>query len=382
MKNFIRTITDIIKRKEKEKEKEKEPVVVHEKNDSKKDDKYFKQLDYPISIWDYQEMQKDKEQKEISTSKTVDTKTNSNTKSSALNSVPYIYRRDIKVEKNVKVNIIFFDAILSNEEVNKYTNYVFNNYIGYFVLLRRDGVISKCLSNSLSSKDKNIEYATEFLNNKSTLDINLAFKDVFNLINGIESRIIVPNMITISEAKKEQEEYANKYAERKKVYDEEIRKYEEEEKAAREEERKRREEERKELNNKLKELNNSTPKVLNTTEPFPPKETSNSFEKLYQDKTGSVPKKKRKPRPIYPIWNFKPSKPIYDVSIDSVSFVGSCEIAINQENISRVKELKKLITPFAKKNIEFDFYSTTDKNTETLSLLGFKRIELLYEKYE
>lgn len=376
MKNFIKTITDIIKGKE----KEEEPVLVDEKKDSKKDDKSFKKLDYPVSIWDYQEMQNNKNKKD--TTNIVDTNTNFNSKSSTLNSVPYIYRRDIKVEKNVKVNIIFFDAILSSEEINKYIKYIFNNYIGYFVLVRHDEVLSKCFSNTLSSKDTNIAYATEFLNNKSNLEEKLSFTNAFNLINGIESKIIVPNMITISEAKKEQEQYANKYAERKKIYDEEIKKFNEEEKAAREEERKQREAERKELNNKLKELNNSTPKVLNATDPLTTKETTNSFEKLYQDKTGSVSKKKRKPRPIYPTWNFKPSKPIYDVSIDSVSFVGSCEIAINQENISRVKELKKLITPFAKKNIEFDFYSTTDKNTETLSLLGFKRIELLYEKYE
>lgn len=372
MKNFLKGITDKFRKKS------KEPVIVNENNVNIDDAPTY--FDNPVSIWDYQE--KPRDVKTISKTDHKKSTPISEKKSNTFNSIPYFYRRELKVEKNVKVSIIYFDSTLSSEEKTKYISYIFNNYIGYFVFVRFDGSLSKCIYNDFSSKENNIKYLTTFFNASLTVDSDISFLENIKLLSGIESRIVVPGMITLEEATEEQKKYAEEYAKRKKKYDEEIKRIEEEEKKQREDERKRREKEREELNNKLKEGITENTEVSNSPNNNPSfNEEKTSFGKLYQEKVGIYPKPYRKPRPLYPIWEFKPSKPIYDVSLDTVSFVGRFSFELSN-NIDKVKEIKRTITPFTKKNVEFDFYSTTVENIQTLALLGFKRIELLYNKFE
>ena len=373
MKNLLKGFTDRFRKKS------KEPVIV-DKGKIDRDNDGAMVYDDPVSIWDYQENLEEKKQpsnfdKEKSTPI-------SKHKSKALDSIPYFYRRELKVEKNVKVNIIYFDSTLSSDENIKYISYIFNNYTGYFVFVRFDGTLSKCIYNDFSSKEKNAKYLTTFFNASLKVNHDISFLENIKLLSGIESRIVVPGMITLEEATEEQKKYAENYTERKKKYDEEIKRIEEEEKKQREDERKRRDKEREELNNKLKEGITENTEVSNSPNNNPSSNVEKtSFGKLYQEKAGYSPKPYYKPRPPYPIWDFKPSKPIYDVSLDTVSFVGRFGYDLSND-IDKVKEIKRTITPFTKKNVEFDFYSTTIENIETLALLGFKRIELLYNKFE
>lgn len=373
MKNFLKGFTDRFRKKS------DEPVIVNNKNSNTDIDGMIF-YEEPVSIWNYKGNLEKKETDPKSAPKNANPISRS--KSNSQDSIPYFYRRELKVEKNVKVNIIYFDSTLSSEENIKYISYIFNNYTGYFVFVRFDGTLSKCIYNDFSSKEKNAKYLTSFFNASLKDYSDISFLENIKLLSGIESRIVVPGMITLEEATEEQKKYAEEYAKRKKKYDEEIKRIEEEEKKQREDERKRREKEREELNNKLKEGITENTEVSNSPNNNPSfNEEKTSFGKLYQEKAGYSPKPYYKPRPPYPIWDFKPSKPIYDVSLDTVSFVGRFGYDLSND-IDKVKEIKRTITPFTKKNVEFDFYSTTIENIETLALLGFKRIELLYNKFE
>ena len=325
----------------------------------------------PVSIWSYQDSPG-------SSSSSNPKKTVSSSYSSNY-SYSYYNKRELKVEKHINVTIVFCDLNLSEDKLKKYLNLFFSNNVGYFVLVRADGTFSECFSNSYSSKEKNIKYSIEFLNCSASINEGLSLHDAFLMLEGVESRIKVPNMITLQEAKEEQSVYEKSFEERRQKVKEEIKKIEEEEKREKEEEKKVEAE-------RLKNEIYNTPDVLLSNEISSKTQSPNSFEKLYQDKTASCQKrrtyKKYKPRPTMPIWNFIPSKPIYEVSVNLISFVGVFDdIPLSTEYLPILKETRRRINPFIKKKTELVFYSITDKNIETLALLGFKKIELLHEKF-
>ena len=270
--------------------------------------------------------------------------------------------------EDVSVNIIVMTPELSNEELDKYINLILGNAEGYILLVKGNTAFTSMpiFCNSLKTRDENKKLIKNFLSTPSLSENTFELFEIIKKVNEKSKTIAIPNMITMEQAIKEEKEYEK----------------------AREAEQKRQEEERR--NREKEKENNTVSKESNlNSAPNSKLDGSGSVKQVTEKSTNGVEKTKisaiTKNEPIkvsnfLPL-SFKPSKPIYNPVIKNISIIGKNDISLLECDMDVFKETKKIVTAFLKEEIDMAFYSIDEKNIETLSLLGFRKIELLHEKF-
>lgn len=278
------------------------------------------------------------------------------------------YAPPLKAEE-VFVNIFMIDPCLTELQLDKYIDIILSNTGSYTLLmLANDTFESMPLFHNITMARKENENKI-----KAFLASNRVKENFFNLANVVKTinlrskDIVIPNMITMQQAKLEEEEY------QKERYLSTVSKQEEkaEEKISSDIVE----------NQPLVTLDCDTKSPASKTEAVPNEELKKEEPKKEEfNKEESKKEAQKKVNKYFP-WAFKPSKPICNPIINCISIIGSSDISIDSYDINVFNETRKIIEEFRNKTIDVIFYSLNDENIETLSAFGFRQIELLHDKF-
>lgn len=267
------------------------------------------------------------------------------------------YAPPLKAE-DVFVNILMIDPCLTELQLDKYINIILSNTGSYILLMLANDTFESMplFHNTALERKENVKRIKSFLSSNRVKENIFNLANVVKTINLRSKDIVIPNMITMQQAKLEEEEY------KKERYLSTISKQEEK---------------------------TEVEKVGNTVENWPivalDYDTKPPASKIEYVSMPNEALKKEEPKKeeskkanIYFPWSFKPSKPIYNAIINSISIIGSSHISIDKYDIN---EARKVIGNFRNKTTDVVFYSLDDENIETLSVFGFRKIELLHDKF-
>lgn len=271
------------------------------------------------------------------------------------------YAPPLKAE-DVLIDIFMIDPCLTELQLGKYINIVLSNTGNYILLMLANNTFDSMplFCNTALARKENEKLIKSFLASNRVKENTFNLANVVTTINLRSKDISIPNMITMQQAKLEEEEY------KKERYLSTISK--KEEKA-----------DDKNVSDSLEnwpvvgldyDMKQPERKIENVPAP-------NETLKKEEQKEEEKPKKAN----IYFPWSFKPSKPIYNTIINSISIIGSSYISIDKYDIKDFNEARRVIENFRNKTTDFVFYSLNDENIETLSAFGFRKIELLYDKF-